>query len=77
MPRVGYKRTLLARIGAGLGFGCGAVGFLAALTNHTWKLAPLGWFGLGMLLTVVAVFVLVDGAIAYQKARTAPRSIDD
>lgn len=77
MPRVGYKRTLIARIGAGLGFACGAIGCLAAVTDHTWKLSPLGWIGLGVLLTLVAVFVLVDGAIAYEKARIAPRSLDD
>lgn len=77
MMRVGYKRTLIARAGAALGFVCGVLGLLAALTEHAWKLSPFGWFLGGMLLTLIAVFVLVDGAIAYQKTRVAPRSIDD
>ncbi len=75
--RVGYKRTLIARIGASLGFLCGVIGLVAGLTDHMWKLSPFGWFLGGILLTVLAVFVLVDGAIAYQKTRIAPRSVDD
>lgn len=75
--RVGYKRTLIARIGATVGFACGLVGLLAGLTDHIWKLRPIGWFTGGTLLTLIAVFVLVDGAIAYQKARVAARSLDD
>ncbi len=77
MLKVGYKRTLIARVGTTLGFVCGVIGLLAALTEHTWKLSPFGWFSGGMLLTLIAVFVLVDGALAYQRARIAPRSIDD
>ncbi len=75
--RVGYKRTLIARLGTGLGFLCGVIGLLAGLTDHAWKLSPFGWFLGGILLTLIAVFVLVDGAMAYQRARIAPRSIDD
>lgn len=74
---VGYKRTMIARIGATLGFVCGVLGLSAGLTDHTWKLGALGWFTGGTLLTLIAVFVLVDGAIAYQKARIARRSLDD
>ena len=77
MRRVGYKRTLIAHMSAALGFVCGLIGGLAALTEHTWKLSPLGWLAAGTLLALIALFVLVDGAIAYQKARIAPRSIDD
>lgn len=75
--RVGYKRTLIARLGAALGFVCGLIGLLAGLTDHTWKLGSIGWFTGGGLLTMIALFILVDGAIAFQKARMAPHSLDD
>ena len=75
--RVGYKRTLIARVGAALGFVCGLIGLLAGLTDHTWKLGSIGWFTGGGLLTMIALFILVDGAIAFQKARMAPHSLDD
>ncbi len=75
--RVGYKRTSIARLGAALGFVCGLIGLLAGLTDHTWKLGSLGWFTGGGLLTMIALFILVDGAIAFQKARIAPHSLDD
>jgi hypothetical protein len=70
----GCKRTLIARHGAGLGFVCGVIGLLACLTDHLWKLGPVGWFTGGALLTLIAVFVLVDGAIAYQKSKETPSS---
>ncbi len=75
--RVGFKRTLISRMGATIGFAYGAVGVLAGFTQHSWKLGATGWFMGGTLLTLIAVFVLVDGAIAYQKARVAARSLDD
>lgn len=75
--RVGYTRTLIARLGAALGFACGVIGLLAGLTDHTWKLGPIGWFTGGGLLTIISLFILVDGAIAFQKARMAPHSLDD
>ena len=68
MP-VGCKRTLFGRIGAVLGFSCGVIGLLAALTDHTWKLWPFGWFTGGALLTLVSLFALVDAAIAQHKPR--------
>jgi hypothetical protein len=68
MP-VGYKRTLIGRIDAALGFVCGVIGLLAALTAHTWKLGPMGWFTGGGLLTLIALFLLLDGAIASLKSR--------
>jgi hypothetical protein len=70
----GCKRTMIARHGAGLGFVCGVIGLLAGLTDHLWKLGPVGWFTGGALLTLIAVFVLVDGAIAYQKSKETPSS---
>jgi hypothetical protein len=70
----GCKRTVIARHGAGLGFVCGVIGLVAGLTGHSWKLGPVGWFAGGALLTLIAVFVLVDGAIAYQKSKGASGS---
>ncbi len=75
--RAGYKRTVIARIAAALGFVCGVIGLAAGLTDYTGKFSPSGWFLSGTLLILLAVFVLWDGAIAVQKARLAPRSIDD
>lgn len=69
MP-VGCKRTLLARIGAVLGFACGVIGLVAGLTDHTWKLWSTGWFTGGTLLTLISLFALVDAAIAQHKPRS-------
>jgi hypothetical protein len=68
MP-IGYKRTLIGRIDAALGFVCGVIGLVAALTAHAWKLGPVGWFTGGGLLTLIALFLLLDGAIASLKSR--------
>ncbi len=65
----GTKRTILARVAVALGFVCGVIGLLAGLTGHLWKLGAVGWFTGGGLLTLIAVYVLIDGAIAFQKAR--------
>ena len=67
--RVGFRRMLVGRIMAALGFVCGVIGLLAALTDHTWKLWPMGWFTGGGLLTLVALFLLLAGAIASLKSR--------
>ena len=67
---VGSKRTTIGRIGAVLGFVCGVIGLLAGLTDRTWKLWSVGWFTGGTLLTLVALFLLLDGAIASQKSRS-------
>jgi peptidoglycan/LPS O-acetylase OafA/YrhL len=66
---VGEKRTMVARIGAALGFLCGVIGLLAGLTQDVWKWGPLEWFTGGTLLTLLAVYALVDGAIAFQKTQ--------
>ncbi len=68
MP-VWYERTLVGRMSAALGFVCGVIGLLAALTDHTWKLWPIGWFTGGGLLTLIALFLLLDGATASLKSR--------
>jgi len=67
---VGHKRMLIGRISAALSFACGVIGLLAGLTDHTWKMMPIGWFTAGCLVALIALFVLVDGAIAFQKPRT-------
>ncbi len=66
---IGEKRTMVARIGAVLGFLCGVIGLLAGLTEHSWKLGSVGWFTGGALLTLLAVYALVDGAIAFEKSQ--------
>jgi len=65
----GLNRITIARIGAGLAFLCGAIGLLAGLLGRTLKLTPMGWFAGGALLLLIALFVLLDGAIAFQRTR--------
>jgi hypothetical protein len=59
----------MARIAVTLGLICGVIGLSAGLTNHLWRLGPTGWFSGGALLTLIAVFVLLDGNIAFQRGR--------
>jgi hypothetical protein len=70
MRNVGHKRRMLARIGAAMGFICGTLGLLAGLTDHIWKLSAFGWFEGGVLITLIGVFLLLDGMFAFQKDRT-------
>lgn len=60
---------MAGRVGAALGFVCGTLGLLAGLLDRTWKLSPTGWFLGGSVVTLVALFLLLDGAIAAQKTR--------
>ena len=66
---VGLKRTTIARIAAGLGSLCGAIGLLTAITGSPMKLAPHGWGIGGILFLLIAVYVLVDGMVAFEKSR--------
>jgi hypothetical protein len=59
----GEKRTLLARICAGLAFFCGVLGLLAGVFERTWELGSVGWFAGGSLLVLIAMFLLLDGAM--------------
>jgi cytosine/uracil/thiamine/allantoin permease len=68
--QTGTKRTTMARIAVALSFVCGIIGLLAGLTDHTWKLWSVGWFTGGMLLALIAVFILLDGHIAHQRSAT-------
>lgn len=64
MGNVGCKRTIIGRTGAALGFVCGVLGLLAALTDHAWKLGTEGWFEGGILITLIGMFALLDGMSA-------------
>ena len=65
----GIKRTTIARIAAALGCLCGAIGFLSSIMNKPWGLTPHGWGLGGILLLLIALFVLFDGAISFGKSR--------
>lgn len=67
----GIKRTAIARLMAALGCVSGVLGFSMGPIEHT--TGPLGmeWFAAGTLLLVFAIFLLVDGAMAFQKARAS------
>jgi hypothetical protein len=65
--QVDCTRTVMARIGGALGLLCGVIGLLAGLTDHVWKLLPVGWFAGGGLLALLALLVLVDGAVGCKR----------
>ena len=65
----GLKRITIARIAAAFGGLCGAIGLLAAITNLPLELAPHGWGTGGILLLLVALFVLADGVVSFEKSR--------
>ncbi len=67
--QIGAKRTAIARINVVLGLACGFLGLLAGLTDHEWKLGAIGWFTGGGMLILLAVYVLLDGAIAYRRTQ--------
>jgi hypothetical protein len=62
----GKTRGVAARVTAALGFLCGVFGLLAGVMEHTWKFGATGWFTGGALLTLLALFALIDGALAAQ-----------
>ena len=55
--------NMAARAAAGFGFLCGVLGLIAGVTEHVWKLGPTGWFAGGALLTLLALFSLLEGSI--------------
>ena len=65
---VGLKRTTIARIAAALGTLCGAIGLLSAMTRSQFGFAPHGWGVGGMLLLLVALYVLADGMVSFEKS---------
>ena len=64
----GAKRTIIARIMAGLGTLCGIIGGQAAITNDPWWFTPHGWGIGGILLLLIAIFVLLDGVVSFEKS---------
>lgn len=69
----GRKRTSIARIAAGFGCLSGTIGLLVAITNDPWRLTPHGWGIGGMLLLLIALFVLVYGVVSFEKFRPRTR----
>jgi hypothetical protein len=65
----GLKRTIIARIAAVFGCLSGGIGLLSAITNDPWGLTPHGWGIGGILLLLIALFVLVDGVVSFEKFR--------
>jgi len=63
----GLKRTLIARIAAGLGCLSGFLGFLSAITSDALGLTPHGWGIGGILFLLLAVFILVDGVVSFER----------
>jgi hypothetical protein len=65
---MGSARTMVARILVLLAFVAGAIGLVAGMTCHHWRLGPIGWFTGGALLAVIGVFMLLDGPPAAPKS---------
>ncbi|MGQ0809936.1 MAG: hypothetical protein ACT4OO_01755 [Nitrospiraceae bacterium] len=65
----GEKRIFIARVFAGVAFFSGILGLLAGVLDRTWELGSVGWFAMGSLMALMAVFLLLDGAIAFGKGR--------
>ena len=63
----GLKRTLIARIAAGLGCLSGFLGLLAAITDDKSGLTPHGWGIGGILFLLLAIFILVDGVVSFER----------
>ena len=52
---------MLAQAFAVAAFGCGVTGLvLPFFVGRTWKLDSLGWFSGGVLLAVLAIFLLLE-----------------
>ena len=68
----GRKRTLIGRFAAAIGLLCGVLGVAAGTQDVVWKFGSTGWFTGGSLLTLLALFELVDGALAHQWSSVMP-----
>ncbi|HEX6950150.1 MAG TPA: hypothetical protein VF127_11175 [Nitrospira sp.] len=69
----GFRRTTFGRIAAALGCLCGAIGLFTGTTNSPFILSPHGWGNGGVLLLLLAVFVVLDGAVSFEKSRALPK----
>jgi hypothetical protein len=65
----GFKRTTVARIAAGFGCLCGVIGLVTEVKNSAWLLSPHGWGTCGILLLLIALFVLLDGTASFGISR--------
>lgn len=65
----GTIRIIIARILSCIGFLCGIIGLIAGIEDRVLKLSPWGWFTGGILVMMIALFILLDGAIALYKVR--------
>src|SRR4051794_8024648 len=73
----GQLRTRLARLAMVTGMVCGVLGVLAGAQDVVWKFGSTGWFTGGSLLTLLAIFELIDGAIARQRSDLIPAAPSD
>ncbi|HSF70263.1 MAG TPA: hypothetical protein VLA47_07755 [Nitrospira sp.] len=69
----GFRRTTFGRIAAALGCLCGVIGLLTGVSNRAWILSPHGWGTGGVLLLLLAVFVLLDAAVSFERSRALPK----
>jgi hypothetical protein len=66
---VGLKRTTIARITAGLGSLCGAIALWSSITSTSFIISPNGWGTGGTMLLLLALYLLVDGVLSFEKSR--------
>jgi O-antigen/teichoic acid export membrane protein len=68
---VGVKRTTIARVFAGLGALSGAMGLLTIFTENplTTRLAAHGWANAATLFLLLALYVLADGMVSFEKSK--------
>ena len=64
----GAKRTLIARLMAGAGCIYGVFGFMLVPTSQMAGQEQSNWLEGGMLLMIFAIYLIVDGAAAFQKS---------
>jgi hypothetical protein len=69
----GFRRTTIGRIAAALACVCGTIGLLTGVSRSVWVLSPHGWGTGGVLLLLLAVFVLLDAAVSFERARALPK----
>jgi hypothetical protein len=69
----GFRRAAVGRVAAALGCLCGAIGLLTGVTRSVWMLSPHGWGTGGVLLLLLAVFVVLDGAVSFERSRALPK----
>lgn len=69
----GFRRTTIGRVAAVLGCLCGVIGLLTGMSKSAWILSPHGWGTGGVLLLLLAVFVVLDGAVSFERSRALPK----